>query len=178
MKHIIAFSGSLRKASTNTGLLRAAADRVPEGMKIEILDIGWLPAFNQDVEASYPADIAALKDKIKKADGIIFATPEYNRSIPGLLKNMIDWVSRPYGETTFANKPVAVMGATPGNVGTALAQYDLKKIMLYLGARVLGQPEFYVSSSTSKFDAEGNLIDEKTKEYIAKLLTALQASIS
>ncbi len=175
-KNILAFVGSLRKGSFNKGLMRAVVAAAPAEMKVTTIDFSWLPMFNQDMEAQFPAEIAELKNKIKAADGIIIATPEYNRSVPGFLKNMIDWTSRPYGDNAWAGKPVVVTGAG-GQISTALAQYHLKQIMLYLDARVLGQPELYVSAS-GKFDESGNLTDEKTKEYIGRLWATFTKFIS
>lgn len=171
MKHILAISGGLRKHSTNTGLLRAAAELTPaHDMEITIIDISALPMYNQDMEAQYPAEITTLKDRIRKTDGIIIATPEFNRGMPGALKNMFDWTSRPYGDNAWTKKHVAVVGVSSGNIGTALAQYNVKQVLLYLDALVMGQPEFYVGASGEKFDATGNLTDEKTKEHLKKLL--------
>ena len=175
---IIAFSGSLRKGSYNTGLLRALKDVAGDSANIEIVDLAPLPMYNQDFDASYPAEMAAFKDRIKAADAIVIATPEHNRSIPAALKNMLDWTSRPYGETTWKGKPVAVLGATPGGVGTAVGQYHLKQILTYLDARVLGQPEFYVGSAMEKFDGDGNLTDEKTREHLGGLLEVLKSTIN
>ena len=144
MKKILAFSGSLRKKSINTGLLRSVVEIGKEiGIEITIADISVLPIYNQDLEDNYPTTITKLKEQIKNADGVIIATPEFNRTIPASLKNLFDWTSRPYGDATWTNKPVATMGATMGSLGTALAQYDLKKILLYLNARVMGQPEWF-----------------------------------
>ncbi len=176
--NILAFSGSFRKGSINSGLVRAAVSLAPEGMAITQVDFSDLPLYNQDMEAQFPTEVAALKEKIRAADGIVVATPEYNRSIPGVLKNMFDWTSRPYGDNAWSGKPVALMGAG-GSVGTAVAQSHLKEILLYLDARVLGQPEFYVNGFTPGiFDKDGNLIDEKTKEYVARLLATLQKTIA
>ncbi len=169
-KNIIAFSGSLRKQSTNSGLIRAAMELAGEDMKITLIDINHLPMYNQDLESPYPQELTDLKNQIRAADGILIATPEFNRSIPGALKNMLDWTSRPYGETVWSGKPVATMGTSVGNVSTALAQSHLKQILLYFDARVLGQPEFYLGNASDKFDEHGNLTDEKTKEYITRLL--------
>jgi chromate reductase len=175
---VLAFSGSLRKASINSGLVRAIKAQAPANMTVEIIDIGTLPLYNQDMEAQYPADIAALKEKIRSAAGIVIATPEYNRSIPGALKNLFDWTSRPYGEDAWKGKAVAVVGASLGPIGTALAQYHLKQILAYLGTHSMGQPEFYVGSASDKFNASGDLTDEKTKEYITRLLGAFEAHMS
>ncbi len=176
-KNIIAFAGSLREKSINKGLLRAVVAAAPAEMSVTIIDFSQLPMFNQDLEAQFPAAATELKQKIRAADGIIIATPEFNRSIPGALKNLLDWTSRPYGDNAWAGKPVAMMGAG-GSVGTAVAQSHLKEILLYLDARVLGQPEFYVNGFVPGiFDEAGNLIDEKTKGYVVKLLTVFQKFI-
>jgi chromate reductase, NAD(P)H dehydrogenase (quinone) len=174
--NILAFSGSLRAHSYNTGLIRAAAQLAGDQMQITLVDISSFPLYNQDMESHFPAELTQLKQQIREADGILFATPEFNRSIPGGLKNMLDWTSRPYGDNPWAGKPVATMGAG-GLVGTALAQYHLKQILLYLDARIMGQPEFYVSGTKEKFDEQGNLTDEKTTEKIVKLLTHLRTFI-
>ncbi|MES2023599.1 MAG: NAD(P)H-dependent oxidoreductase [Patescibacteria group bacterium] len=166
---ILAISGSLRKYSINTGLLKAVVGLGGDDMEITLADISTLPMYNQDLEASFPEVVTNLKKQISEADGVIIATPEFNRSIPGALKNMLDWTSRPYGDATWKGKPVATMGATTSTLGTGLAQYHLKQILLYLNTHVLGQPEFYLNAS-EKFDKEGNLTDEKTKEHIKKLL--------
>ncbi len=175
--NILAFSGSLRKDSKNTGLLRAIKELAAEDIQVHIADISDLPLYNQDLEGDFPVKIAALKKQIREADGIIIATPEFNRSIPGPLKNMLDWTSRPNGDSAWPSKHVAVVGASPGSIGTAVAQYNLKQILLYLDTLVLGQPEFYVSLSKEKFDAEGNLTDLKTKEKIANLLEKFRERI-
>ncbi len=166
-------SGSLRKDSFNTRLLEAAKE-VAEGVaNIEIYDISSIPLYNQDLEVSFPAEAQALKDKILASDGVIFATPEYNRSIPGVLKNAIDWASRPYGMNAFDAKPVLILGTTPAPTGTTLGQSHLKQVMLYLNGNVLGQPEFYLSSAHEKFNAEGKLTDESTREHLKKAITVL-----
>lgn len=176
--NILAISGSLRKGSFNSGLLRELAKRAPQGTTVEIADIGVLPLYNQDREAEFPSEVAALKAKIKAADGIIIATPEYNRSVPGVLKNVIDWTSRPYGDSAWDGKPVYIVGATGGQIGTAVAQYALKTSMIYLNTRVLGQPEFYLGGAGDKFDADGNIIDASTIEHVEKALAAFIAFIS
>ncbi len=176
---ILAFSGSLRERSTNTGLIRAAIELGNKAdMQVYLENISILPLYNQDMEANFPKEITELKKRIREADGIIIATPEFNRSIPGSLKNMFDWTSRPYGDNAWDGKPVATMGASPGGIGTALAQYHLKQILLYLNTRVIGQPEFYVGNSSPKFDQEGNLTDEKTTQYIEQLLKTFKEFIS
>lgn len=173
MKKILAISGSLRAQSFNTSLTNALTSLVPEGVEVEFGDISSLPLFNSDLESSFPQAAHTLKNQIESADAIIFATPEYNRSIPGVLKNAVDWASRPWGKNSFAGKPVLVMGASIGPIATAVAQQDLKKVMLYLDAKVVGQPELYIGNAQEKFNEVGELIDENTKEHIRKALNVL-----
>lgn len=168
---IIAISGSLRKGSYNTMLVKALAELAPDGMQIEIAEIRDLPIYNQDDEAAFPASAQALKDKIEKADGIIIATPEYNRSVPGVLKNAIDWASRPWGKNSFAGKPVLIAGVSVGKIGTAVAQSHLRQIMLYLDANVVGQPELYLTNES--FSADGTVSDESTKKLLSGALDVL-----
>lgn len=171
--NIIAISGSLRKGSFNTALLRNLQALAPEGMQITIQDISAIPLFNQDDEAAFPKEAQALKDAVEGADGIIIATPEYNRSIPGVLNNAIDWASRPWGKNSFTGKTVLTMGVSVGNIGTAVAQSHLRHILLYLNADLIGQPELYIGPAQAIFDAEGNLTDASTKEYLTKALAVL-----
>ena len=152
-------------------LLKALAKLAPEDMRIEIAEIGNLPIYNQDNEPSFPAEAQSLKNKIEKADGIIIATPEYNRSVPGVLKNAIDWASRPYGKNSFARKPVLIAGVSVGNIGTAVAQSHLRQIMVYLDADIVGQPELYLTNEI--IDREGNIVDEATKKLLTKALEVL-----
>jgi chromate reductase, NAD(P)H dehydrogenase (quinone) len=170
---IVGVAGSLRKMSINRALLNAIKEAAPADVSFEILEIGDLPLFNQDMEASYPKEAQALKDKIMAAQGVVVVTPEYNRSIPGVLKNFIDWTSRPYGKSAWAGKVVGVTGASGGAIGTALAQYHLKQILLYLDAHVLGQPELYVNNAGQKIGEHGALTDAGTKEHIVKFWGAL-----
>lgn len=176
--NIIAISGSLRKDSYNTMLLGALAKLAPEGMQIEIAEIGNLPLYNQDDEAAFPEAAQALKEKIEAADGIIIATPEYNRSIPGGLNNAIDWASRPWGKNSFAGKTVLTMGVSVGKIGTAVAQSHLRHILLYLDANVIGQPELYLGPAGELFDAEGSLTSDSTKELLTKALGVLAVRIT
>lgn len=171
--NIVAISGSLRKDSFNTALLRSLQALAPAGMQITIADISGLPLYNQDDEATFPAAAQALKDVVAAADGIIIATPEYNRSVPGVLKNAIDWASRPYGQNSFAGKPVLIMGATVGKLGTAIAQGHLRQMLTYLDMQVIGQPELYFGPAQEIFDGEGNSIDESTKDLLVKALKVL-----
>lgn len=171
--NIIAISGSLRKDSFNTALLRTMQSLAPAGMQIEIVDISSLPLYNQDDEGTFPATAQALKDKIVAADGLIIATPEYNRSVPGVLKNAIDWISRPYGQNSFAKKPVLVAGVSVGKIGTAIAQSHLRQILTHLDMQVIGQPELYLGPASEIFDEEGNITDESTKALLTKALGVL-----
>lgn len=176
---VVGIVGSLRKKSYNLSLMNAVKDMAPEGVSLEILDIGTVPLFNQDLETSaYPAEAQALKDKIKAADAVIIATPEYNRSVPGVLKNMIDWTSRPHGTSAWTGKHVATMGATGGAIGTAVAQGHLRQILTYLNTHIMGQPEFYLGGIAAKLDENGVLTDPTTKEHIAKFWTAFVSAIN
>lgn len=175
---IIAISGSLRKDSVNSALVRAFISAAPAGMTIEQADIGSLPLYNSDLEASFPAAATTLKSAIEAADGIIFVTPEYNRSIPGVLKNAIDWASRPYGKNSFAKKPVLIAGVSVGKVGASIAQSHLKVILLHLDAEVIGQPELFLGPSGELFDGAGTLTNDSTKEMLAKALEVLAARAS
>ncbi|MBK9153890.1 MAG: NAD(P)H-dependent oxidoreductase [Chloracidobacterium sp.] len=170
---ILGISGSLRKGSYNTAALQAAAGLVPEDAEIEIFDISGLPNFDQDSEKDPPAKVTELKRKIREADAVIFSSPEYNYSVPGFLKNAIDWASRPYGDSAWDGKPAAIMGASPGAIGTARMQYHLRQIMVFLNMHPLNKPEVMINNCTSKFNEQGELIDEKTKEFIADMLKKL-----
>ncbi len=170
---ILGISGSLRKGSTNTALLRALQELAPAGMTIEIVSIDAIPLYNQDAEETFPPAVRALKAKIAAADGLIIATPEYNRSMPGVLKNAIDWLSRPYGENSFAKKTVLVAGVSGGKIGTAVAQSHLRQVLVHLDADVIGQPELYLGPAQTLFDEAGNLTDEATKELAQKALSVL-----
>ncbi len=159
-------------------LLTAMTKLVPVGMTIEIVEIGNLSLYNSDDEAVFPAVAQALKDKIEKADGIIIATPEYNRSISGVLKNAIDWASRPYGKNSFSGKPMLIAGVSVGKIGTAVAQSHLRQIMLYLNADVIGQPELYLGPAEEVFGEDGNIMNDKIKELLVKALGALSGRAS
>jgi chromate reductase len=174
--NILALSGSLRKDSYNTKLVRVLQELAPAGMTISIADIGALPLYDGDAEAAFPPAAQALKDAIEAADGLIIATPEYNRSIPGPLKNAIDWASRPYGKSSFPGKPVLVAGVSSGKIGTAVAQSHLKQILVYLDARVIGQPELYLGPAEALFDGDA-IADASTKALLTKALEVLRASV-
>src|ERR1035437_10170853 len=172
-KHYVAISGSLREKSFNTHLLKVAQELLPSEATMEIVSIKDIPLYNQDLEANFPSAVQEIKDKIKNADGVIFATPEYNRSFSGVLKNIIDWVSRPYGTNSFAGKSALVLGASPGAIGAAVAQNHLKQILLHLDMKVVGQPEFYHGEVNQNFNEQGVLTDAVAKENLNKALMAL-----
>lgn len=172
---ILGIAGSTRKASYNRGALRAAAGLLPADAELETFDLEGLPGFNQDEEQNPPAKVTELKKKIREADAILFVTPEYNYSVPGVLKNAIDWASRPYGDNAWNDKPAAIMGASIGGNATARAQYHLRQIMVFLDMHPINQPEVMIGNCADKFDENGELTDETTKKYIAKLLENLVA---
>lgn len=172
---ILGIAGSLRRASVNAGLLRAARAAAPEGMEITIHDIREIPLYDGDVEAQgFPAPVVALKEAIRASDGVLIATPEYNYSIPGVLKNAIDWVSRPRSEDPFSNKPLAIMGAG-GRLGTGRAQYHLRQVAVELESFTMAKPELLVQRPWEKFDKLGNLTDEATAKELAAFLAAFKA---
>ncbi len=172
---ILGIAGSLRKASFNRAALRAAQQLVPDGVSLEIFDLDGIPPFNQDDEAHPPERVALFKQRIRAADAILIVTPEYNYSIPGVLKNAIDWASRPYGDNAWEGKPVALMGASVGAMGTSRAQYHLRQAFVFLNMYPLNRPEVMISNASQRFDEKGNLKDEETKSHIQNLLVALVA---
>ncbi len=172
---ILGFAGSLRKESYNKALLRAAKELLPADAKLEIFDLEGIPPFNQDQESTPPEKVKEFKSKIKAADAILIATPEYNYSIPGVLKNAIDWASRPYGDNAFEDKPVAVMSASIGMLGGARAQYQLRQTFVFLNMHPINRPEVIVPSAFEKIDENGQLKDETSREFIKELLEELVA---
>lgn len=173
--NILGIAGSLRRDSYNRAALRGARELVPDGAKLDIFELNGIPCFNQDDELQPPAKIIELKTQVRAADAILFVTPEYNYSIPGVLKNAIDWASRPYGDSAWTGKPVAIMGASIGMFGTARAQYHLRQVFVFLNMHPLNQPEVMIAKAAERFDANGNLTDEKTKDLIRQLLQDLVA---
>ena len=170
---ILGIAGSLRRDSYNRAALRAATELVPQDATIEIFELDGIPGFNQDEEQNPPAKVVELKTRIREADAILFVTPEYNYSVPGVLKNAIDWASRPYGDSAWAGKPAAIMGASVGVIGTARAQYHLRQMMVFLNMFPVNQPEVMIGNASERFDASGNLTDNATKDFIRKLLQNL-----
>ena len=172
---ILGFAGSLRKNSYNKAILRAALGLVPGDAELEIFDLEGIPPFNQDLENQQPAKVLEFKEKIRIADAILIATPEYNYSIPGVLKNAIDCASRPYGTSPFSGKPVAVMGASIGMLGTGRAQYHLRQCFVFLDMHPINTPEVMVTFAPDKITEDGRVTDKKTLEKIRELLEALVA---
>lgn len=170
---ILGIVGSLRKDSYNHAALKAARELAPEGAALELIELHGIPVFNQDEEMALPAAVAEFKRRILAADAILFATPEYNYSVPGVLKNAIDWASRPFGESAWTGKPAALMGASPGSLGTARAQYHLRQILVAFDMPVVNRPEVMIANAAQRFDQEGRLTDLPTREQIRKLLAAL-----
>jgi chromate reductase, NAD(P)H dehydrogenase (quinone) len=164
--NVIALSGSLRKASTNTALLRAAQEVAPEGMALDIVGLGDLPFYNEDVEKDgMPPSVVALSEKIRRADAVLLATPEYNFSVSGVLKNALDWLSRPAGASSLAGKPAAIVGAGAG-LGTARAQAHLRQVCQALDMLTLNKPEVLVTQTWTRFDTQGRLTDAQTREVL------------
>ena len=174
MIKILGIAGSLRKGSFNRAALKAAQDLVPDNVTLDIFDsLNEIPPYNQDLENNIPESVVQLKAAIKGADAILFVTPEYNYSVPGVLKNAIDWASRPYGESAWEGKPVAIMGASSGMLGSARAQYHLRQILVFLNMHPLNRPEVMIPKVQEKFDDQGNLTDPQTKEKITQLIVSL-----
>src|SRR5262245_54167669 len=160
---ILGIPGSLRKASFNRAALRAAQDVLPADATLEIFDLDGIPLFNEDDERTLPIRV------------VLVATPEYNNSIPGVLKNAIDWASRPHGHNAWDGKPVAIMGASIGVTGTARAQYHLRQAFVFLNMFPVNRPEVMISSATQRFDDRGNLVDETSRKLVGQLVEALVA---
>ena len=170
---ILGIAGSLRQLSYNRGALRAAAQLMPAGTTLDIFDLDGIPGFNEDNENNPPAKVTDLKQRIRAADALLIATPEYNYSVPGVLKNAIDWASRPYGDNAWSGKPAAIIGASIGSLGTARAQYHLRQIFVTLNVFAINQPEIMIADAAGKFDAHGNLSDEVISTKIRQMLLEL-----
>lgn len=171
---ILGISGSLRQGSFNSMALRAAQKLAPAGMSIEIADIAAIPFYNDDIRAAgEPQAVADLKAKVRAADALLLVSPEYNFSVPGVLKNTLDWMSRP-PEPPFDGKVVAIMGASGGPLGTARGQYHLRQILVYMNTFTVNKPEVFIGNAQTKFDAQGELTDGTTAKFIGDLLVGLQ----
>lgn len=172
--HVLGIAGSLRTGSYNAAALRTAQQLVPEGMTLEIFDLSGIPMYNQDREEDMPRPVQELKNKIAQADAVLFVTPEYNYSFSGVLKNAIDWASRPPTNTPLPGKPAAIMGASMSVFGTGRAQYHLRQVCVCLNMLILNRPEVFIVNAHEKFDAEGVLQDGEIRQRIKALLEELK----
>jgi chromate reductase len=170
---ILGIVGSLRKQSYNLGALRAAQQLCPGDAKIEICTLEGIPGFSQDEEQRPPQKVVELKSRIRGADAILIATPEYNYGLPGVLKNAIDWASRPYGDSAWSGKPVAILSAALSMGGGVRAQYQLRQSFVFLNMDAVVQPEVAIGNAPSRYDQQGNLTDETSKKLIAQLVKNL-----
>lgn len=171
---ILAFAGSLRKGSYNRALLRAAEELAPESLNIQIFDLEGIPLYNADVEAQGdPKRVSEFKEAVRKADGLLIATPEYNHGVPGVTKNAIDWASRPARKAPLNEKPVGILGASPGMTGSARGQSQLRQAFEFTNSYCMPQPEILVYRAHEKFDDDGNLTDEATRKFLGNYLEAL-----
>ena len=174
---ILGICGSLRKASFNMTALRACNELMPQGMSMKIATIGDLPLFNQDVfDIGLPEPAKRFRAEVTEADGVLIASPEYNFSLSAALKNAIDWGSRPPSQV-FQDKPIAIFSASPGPMGGARVQYDLRRILGQLWGHVLPRPEVFIGSAAGKFDAQGKLTDEATRKFLTDLLAGFKVWI-
>ncbi|HML21926.1 MAG TPA: NAD(P)H-dependent oxidoreductase [Aggregatilinea sp.] len=175
--HVLGFAGSLRQNSYNRALLRAAQELMPDGMSLSIFDLSHIPLYNADLDQDgiRPPAIELFKQAIAKADALLIATPEYNHSMPGVLKNALDWASRPAGRSPMSGKPAAMMGATGGLWGTIRAQDDLRNVLTSTGSHVmLRRPEILIAQAPQKFDEQGRLTDDTTRTLVTQLLVGLR----
>ena len=171
---ILGICGSLRKASLNMAALRACSELLPQGMTLQITSLADLPMYNQDVfDAGMPEPVKRLRGEIAAADGLLIASPEYNFSVPAPLKNAIDWGSRAPNQV-FHDKPIAIFSVTPGPVGGARVQYDLRRILGQLWGHVLPRPEVFIGNAAGKFDAQGRLADETSRKFLTELLAGFK----
>jgi chromate reductase, NAD(P)H dehydrogenase (quinone) len=170
---VLGFAGSLRQGSYNRMLLRNAVELAPANSELEVFELDGIPAFNQDFENDMPARAKEFKSRVKAADAILFVTPEANYSVPGVLKNAIDWASRPYGDNSFQGKPAAIMSASISSIGGARAQYHLRQMMVFLDMHPVNTPEMMVPIAAEAFDTEGRLKDQKARDLVKELLVAL-----
>jgi|SRR5581483_10268094 len=170
---ILGIAGSLRKQSFNRAALRAAQQLSPDGARIDIFELDGIPPFNQDEEQKPPQNVSELKTRVRASDAILLVTPEYNYSVPGVLKNAIDWASRPYGDSAWNGKPVAVMGVSVGLLGTARAQYHLRQMFVFLDMYAVNQPEVMIGNAAQRFNEKGDLVDDGSRKLIAQLLQNL-----
>lgn len=176
MTKIAVFVGSLQEKSVNKMLARNLEAVAPEGVEFEYVDIASLPLFNQDLEGEFPASATAVKNIVEAADGVLLVTPEYNRGVPGVLKNAIDWASRPWGSNSFDGKPAGIVGASISPLGATQAQQQLRNVMVYLNTKLLGQPELYINAGAT-FDEDGTVVPE-SKEFLASYMATFTAHVN
>jgi len=175
---LVGLVGSLRAESLNGMLMRAALTRLPRGTELDVLgDLDQLPFYNQDVEHEPHHVVDRLREHVDEADGVLIATPEYNYGVPGVLKNAVDWLSRPMGRAALKSKPVAVMGASPSNFGSVRAQLALRQNLLGADARPMAKPEYILSRAKSAFDIDGEMVDDTSSDLLIKFLEAFSAQI-
>jgi chromate reductase, NAD(P)H dehydrogenase (quinone) len=177
-KDVAVFVGSLRKESFNRKMARALAEVAPSGMKLEIIEIGDLALYNEDLEKQPPQSWLKFRERVRVADAVLFVTPEYNRSVPGCLKNAIDVGSRPYGKSVWTGKPGAVVSVSPGAIGAFGANQHLRQSMVFLNVPMMQQPEAYIGGAADMFDAQGKLTNDKTREFLTKFLQAFASWIA
>lgn len=171
---VLGFAGSLRRGSYNRALIRAAVELAPDGLRVEPFQLDDIPLYDGDVEKEgFPEPVQRFHDAIARADALLIATPEYQHGVPGVLKNAIDWASRPPGKAAIVGKPVALMGATPGLWGTARAQTQLRQTLVYNDCPMVRKPEVMVSGAKERFDEEGRVTHEGTREFVRQLLEKL-----
>ena len=171
-KNVAIFIGSLRKESLSRKLANALIKMAPKTLKMEIVEIGHLPLFNQDFEADPPQVVRDFKQRVEAADAVLFITPEYNRSVPGALKNAIDVASRPYGKSAWNGKPGGVISVSPGGVGGFGANHHLRQSLVFLNVPTMQQPEAYIGGAATLFDDKGNIANDSTREFMQKFLQA------
>jgi len=174
-RNIAVIVGSLRKESFNRKMAKALIKLSPDSLDLEIIEIGGLPLYNQDLDDNPPAAWTEFRERLKKFDGVLFVTPEYNRSVPGVLKNAIDVGSRPYGKSAWAGKPSAVVSVSPGAIGGFGANHHLRQSMVFLDMPAMQQPEAYIGHAADLFDENGNLSNDSTREFATKFMKAFAA---
>ena len=174
---IVTIVGSIRKESFSLKIANALAKLAPDTLKLDIVTLHHISFFNQDMEATPPADWLAFREKIQKSSGVLFVTPEYNRSIPGVLKNAIDVASRPYGKSSFLGKPVGIISNSPGPLGGVNAAKHLQNILPGISGPILGQPEIYLNGVGDAFDDKGQLIKESLQAVLKQYLNAYSAFV-
>jgi chromate reductase len=171
-RNVAVLVGSLRKESLNRKTAQALIELAGDALKLQIVEIGALPLYNEDLEADVPEAWASFRDAVRRADGVLFVTPEYNRSIPGSLKNAIDVGSRPYGKSVFSKKPAAVVSVSPGALGGFGANHNIRQSMVFLDMPAMQQPEAYLGGANKLFDAAGKLASDPTREFLKKFVDA------